>query len=104
MAGAARSCNKLAMVSVGGGRPAEAEGWYKGALERIERVEPGGMDHADYLSNLANLLVNEVQAGRAARSRLIEARRDLEQAQRIMEQPGVFAELWKTYSILGRVA
>ncbi len=103
-AGAATTCNQLALVAVGAGCPAEAEGWYKSALVRIERVEPGGMDHAICLSNLADLLVEEIQAGRAARSRLVEARRYIEQAWRIKEQPGVSAKIWKTYNILARIA
>jgi tetratricopeptide (TPR) repeat protein len=103
-AGAASTCNLLAIVADGAGRPAEAEGWWKGALERIERVEPGGMDHARCLSNLAGLLVHEVQAGRAARSRLVEARRYAEQARRIKEQPGVSAEIWWTYANLAMIA
>jgi len=104
IAGAADTCNQLAIVAVGAGRPAEAEGWYKGALERIERVEPGGMSHARYLNNLADLLVDEVRAGRAAGSRLDEARRYIEQVQSIEEQPGVSAERWTTYSILAAIA
>ncbi len=103
-AGAAMTCNQLAAIAEGAGRSIEAEGWYKGALERIERVEPGGMDHAMYLGNLAGLLVNEVRAGRAARSRLDEARHYIEQARRIREQPGVSAENWTTYSIMAEIA
>jgi tetratricopeptide (TPR) repeat protein len=103
-AGTATTCNVLATVAKDAGRPAEAEGWYKGALERIERVEPGGMAHARYLNNLASLLVNEVRAGRADRTRLVEARRYIEQARRIEEQPGVSAELWTIYALLAAVA
>ena len=102
--GAASTCNQLAIVARRTGRPAEAEGWLKGALERIERVEPGGINHANYLCHLADLLVNEVRAGRAARSRLVEARRSIEQARRIKEQPGVSAELWQTYALLAEIA
>jgi tetratricopeptide (TPR) repeat protein len=104
IAGAADTCNQLGNVAVDAGRPTEAEGWYKGALERIERVEPGGMTHAIYLNNLASLLVNEVRAGRVARSRLVEARRYAQQAQSIWEQPGVSAEIWMTYAILAKIA
>ncbi len=103
-AGAARTCSQLGVVATGAGRPAEAEGWWKGALERIERVEPGGMSHARYLNNLANLLVSEAQAGRVARSRLVEARDYIEQARRIEEQPGVSAEVWTIYAILAAIA
>ncbi|HEY1353099.1 MAG TPA: CHAT domain-containing protein [Ktedonobacteraceae bacterium] len=100
-AGAANTCNQLALVAEGAGRPAEAEGWYKGALER---VEPDSTAHAKILSNLSNLFVEEVRAGRAARDRLIEARRCIEQARRIEEQPGLSAEIWTTYRILARLA
>jgi tetratricopeptide (TPR) repeat protein len=103
-ASAALTCNQLAIVAEGAGRPEEAEGWYKGALERIERVEPGGMAHAACLNNLAHLLVNEVRAGHAARTRLVEARKYAEQAQRNDEQPGVSAERWTTYATLAEIA
>lgn len=102
--GAAQTCNALAVVARRAGRPGEAEGWYQGALERTARVEPGSRDHAMYLSNLANLLVSEVKAGRTDRTRLVEARRYAEQALRIKEQPGVSAEIWTTFSILAQIA
>jgi len=101
---AAATCNQLALVAKNSGRPTEAEGWYKGALERIERVESGGINHARYLNNLANLLVNEVRAGRADSSRLAEARHFVEQARHIKEQPGVSAEVWAIYSLLAQIA
>ncbi len=104
IAGAANTCNQLAMVAEGVGCPAEAEGWYKGALERIERVEPGSMAQAKCLNNLAGLLVDEVRAGRATRSQLVEARRYAEQAQRIREQPGISADIWTTYGVLAKIA
>lgn len=103
-AGVASTCNQLALVAKNAGRPAEAEGWYQGALERIERVELGGIDHAMYLGNLAGLLVGEVRAGRAERTRLAEARRYLEQIRHIMERPGVSAEIWNAYGLLADVA
>lgn len=104
VAGAANCCNVLAAVAKNSGRLAEAEGWCVGALQRIERVEPGGVVHAVYLNNLADLLVNEVQAERTPKSRLVEARRYAEQALQIKEQPGTSAEVWTTYSILAQIA
>jgi tetratricopeptide (TPR) repeat protein len=104
VAGAADSCNLLGSVAKSAERPEEAEGWYRGALKRIELVEPGGVSHANYLSNLANLLVREVQAGRAPKTRLAEARHYAEQALRIEEQPGVSDEQWHTLGILVRIA
>jgi tetratricopeptide (TPR) repeat protein len=101
---AAECCNGLAGVAKRAERLAEAEGWYQGALERIERVEPGGISHAYSLSNLADLLATEVQAGRAPKTRLAEARHYAEQVLRIEEQLGVSSEQWKTFSILAQIA
>lgn len=101
---AAATCNQLGSVAKDSGRPADAEGWYKGALERFKRVEPGGINYARCLSNLASLLVNEVRTGRAARTRLAEARSYLEQCRSIMEQPGISAEIWMVYDHLARIA
>jgi tetratricopeptide (TPR) repeat protein len=112
---AARCCNLLALVAERAGHPEEAEGWYQGTLVRIKQVEPGGITHAICLSNLANLLVTEVEAETALKSRLVEAepalksrlveaRRYIEECQRIEVQPGVSAELWKTFNILARIA
>jgi hypothetical protein len=55
------------------------------------------------LNNLADLLTTEVRAVRAPKTRLVEARHYAEQALHIEEQPGVSAELWKTFSILARI-
>jgi len=104
IAGAARVCNELAIVVASAGQPAEAEGWYQGARQRLDQVEPGRFNHAVCLNNLADLLVNEVQAGRAAKTRLAEARNYAEQARRIKERPGVSSEIWKTFGILARIA
>src|SRR6266699_2754668 len=77
---AATTCNQLAIVAENSGRPDEAEGWYKRALELDEQVQPGSPSNAKNLNNLADLLVNEVDAGRAARTRLAEAKSYAERA------------------------
>jgi tetratricopeptide (TPR) repeat protein len=93
-AGAAMTCNQLAMVSKGAGRPVEAEGWYKRAIELKAQVEPGSSSHAISLNNLANLLVNEICAGRVAPTRLAEAQRYAGQALAIRETLDASAEIW----------
>jgi hypothetical protein len=104
VADAAQCCIVLAGVAEDAGHPREAEGWLKGALERIERVEPGGITHAYCLNNLAHLLFGEVQAGRLPKIRLAEARHYAEQSLHIMEQPGVSVELWMPLGILAEIA
>ncbi len=96
--------NVLAGVAERAGRPAEAEGWYRGALERIEQVEPGGINHSMHLGNLAGLLVKEVLAGRAPKARLVEARQFAEQALQIEEHPGISTDTWTIFSILAWIA
>jgi len=102
-AGAAMTCNQLANVAKNSGRPDEAEGWYKRALELDELVRPGSPD-STYLNNLANLLVIEVDAGRAARTRLAEARSYAERALAIRETLDASSEIWKTLNILAKIA
>jgi hypothetical protein len=101
---AAMTCNQLAMVAQGAGRPAEAEGWYMRGLKLFEQADPGGTVKVNILNNLANLLLNEVQAGRAATTRLTEAQRYAEQSLAIKETLDASAEIWKTLSILARIA
>jgi tetratricopeptide (TPR) repeat protein len=103
-AGAAITCNQLALVSVGAGRPVEAEGWHRRAIELKAQVEPGSSSHAISLSNLADLLVNEVRAGRASMTRLAEAKRYSEQALAIDETLDASAEIWKDFAILAEIA
>ncbi len=103
-AGAARTCNQLAILAENSGRPDEAEGWYKRALELNERVQPGSPLHARYLNNLADLLVSEVVAGRAAKTRLAEAKSYAERALAIKETLDASVEIWTTLSILAKIA
>jgi tetratricopeptide (TPR) repeat protein len=101
MVGAARTCNQLAIVAKSAGRSAEAEGWYKRALNALD-LPPS--DAARYSNNLANLLKDEVRAGRLPQARLAEARAYAERALRIRETLDASAEIWMTQSILAGIA
>jgi tetratricopeptide (TPR) repeat protein len=101
---AAETCNQLAIVAKNSGRPDEAEGWYKRALELDEQVQPGSPGEARDLSNLADMLVNEVGAGRAAKTRLAEAKSYAEHALAIRERLDTSTEIWKTLNILANIA
>ncbi len=104
LAGAAVTCNQLAVVAENAERPAEAEGWYRRALELYERVEPESIAQARVLNNLADLLLNEIRAGRTSETRLAEAQNYAEHSLRIKERPGILAETWKTFDVLARIA
>jgi tetratricopeptide (TPR) repeat protein len=103
-AGAAQTCNMLAVVTAAAGRPGEAEGWYKRALAFYEQMQAGTSDHARALNNLANLLTDEVRAGRAATTRLAEAKRSAEQALAIEETLDASATIWTILEILAQIA
>jgi len=100
---AATTCNQLAIVAEGAGRPDEAEGWYKRTLELDEQVHPGSPD-STHLNNLANLLVNEVRAGRAAKTRLAEAKSYAERALAVRETLDASSDIWRTLNILANIA
>lgn len=104
--GAADTCNQLASIAEEADRPEEAEGWYKRALELHTRTHPENVDAhtARILHNLAYLLVNEIQAGRADTSRLDEARRYATQVLAIDETLDVSLEIWKELNLLARIA
>lgn len=104
LADAAATCDRLAIIAGLSGHSIEAEGWYKRTIQLEEQVQVGSISHAGYLYNLANLLVIEVTAGRASKTRLVEAQHYVEQAKIIFEQPGVSAEIWNTFNILARIA
>ncbi len=104
-AGAATTCNQLAIVARNSGRPDEAEGWYKRALELDEQVQPGSPLHASHLSNLASLLVHEIQVNPASRTRLAEAKGYAERALAIKEKLDASAvEIWTTLGNLAGIA
>jgi tetratricopeptide (TPR) repeat protein len=102
--GASATCGQLAFLAIVAGRPSEAEGWYKRALELEERVDSSGFLTAGLLNNLANLLTNEVRAGRAPATRLAEARGYAEQALAIKEPLDASSAIWTPLSILAQIA
>lgn len=102
---AAGSCSNLAIVARSSGRPIEAESWYKHALELSEQTDPHGPLQALILDRLADLLKEEVQAGRASKSRLAEARNYAEQALSIQENlDSSVARIWETLGLLAEIA
>ncbi len=102
---AAATCNQLAIVSQSTNHPVEAEGWYRRALELDELVDPGRQGSAGDLNNLAFLLLQEVQAARAPRSRLAEARNYAERALAIKEKVDAsIGEIWNTLGHLVSIA
>ncbi len=102
-AGAARTCNQLAIVAKGAGRSIEAEGWYERAMAIAKRIgDEKGL--ASRLNNLANLLANEIRAGRMGSERLSEARGYAERALAIRETLDAASEIWKTLNILADLA
>jgi tetratricopeptide (TPR) repeat protein len=101
---AAMNCNGLAFVAEMVGRPTEAEGWYKRAMELNEQTMPSSLAHARNLNNLAALLKNEVRSERLPRTRLTEARNYAERALEIMESFDPSAGIWTTLSVLADIA
>src|SRR5260221_14158505 len=93
------TCNQLAIVARNSGRPHEAEGGYKRALELAERVQPGSPSHATYLNDLANLLVNEAGAGRAAKTPVAETKSYADRALEIRETRDPSAPVWTTLTL-----
>jgi tetratricopeptide (TPR) repeat protein/CHAT domain-containing protein len=100
-AGAATTCNQLAIVAVNDGRPVEAVGWFQRALNAPD-LPPSKI--ATYSNNLADLLTNEVRAGRLPPGRLAEARDHAERALKIMETLDDSAGIWATEGILADIA
>ena len=103
-AGAAITCDMLGIVTHRADRSVEAERWYMRGLELIVQADPGGVENAAILNNLANLLVNKVQAGSAATARLTEAKRYAEQALAIKETLDASSGTWTTLNILANIA
>jgi tetratricopeptide (TPR) repeat protein len=100
----AMTCNQLAIVAEDAGRPTEAEGWYKRQLELDEQVNPHSLSHARTLSNLASLLLNEVQKKHIPLIRLNEARGYAEQVLEIEKTFDVSSGIWMTLSTLSGIA
>jgi tetratricopeptide (TPR) repeat protein len=96
--------NELAFIARITGHPVEAEGWLKQALKLDADQHPNSSYQALTLSNLANLLKMEIQAGRVSVTRLHEARGYAEQSLAITELLDASEEIWKTLSILVEIA
>jgi tetratricopeptide (TPR) repeat protein len=79
---AAGSYSNLAMVAQDSGRYSEAEGWHRRALAIPSLPAP---ERVVIQINFAGFLIEEVQAGRAARDRLAEAKQIAGEALRIDE-------------------
>jgi hypothetical protein len=67
-------------------------------------VQRGGLGQAIYLSNLANLLVSEVQLGHISKTRLADAKGYAERALAIEEKLDASSEIWTTLHILADIA
>jgi tetratricopeptide (TPR) repeat protein len=105
LAGAAQACSQLGQVADATGRFEEAKGWLQHALVLSERIDATSGEYASYLFNMANLLVQEAEAGRAKdiSAQLAEAQSYVEQATTInerLESP----DLWMNFHLLARIA
>jgi tetratricopeptide (TPR) repeat protein len=94
-AGAATTCNQLAIVAVGAGRPDEAERWFKRAIELDEAMGNPKEIAPDY-NNLAYLYLSQ--------GRLDEAERYAHRAREIKETLDLSSKPWTTYGILAQIA
>jgi tetratricopeptide (TPR) repeat protein len=101
--GAARTSAELAIVAENAGRGAEAELWVRQALKAFLSL---GRDAevAVALNNLADLIQNEVRAGRSPASRLFEARASALQALAIRRTLSGPSEIWTTFFVLASIA
>ncbi len=93
----------LAIVVDVNGRPSEAEGWCRRALELDEQIHPNSPIHSEHLNNLAAILFKAVQAGQAPVTRLAEAKVYAEQSLAISETLGLLEGVWKTLGLLAEI-
>ncbi|MBW4592461.1 MAG: CHAT domain-containing protein [Brasilonema angustatum HA4187-MV1] len=97
LAGAATTWHQLAVVNQDAGKLTEAEAWYRKAIEAA-KATGNWLKVSGSLNNLANLLQNQPH-------RLTEARQLAEEALAIdLSLDPAAAEIWKTYSILAKIA
>ncbi|WP_345724814.1 tetratricopeptide repeat protein [Herpetosiphon gulosus] len=100
--GIATTCSQLAIVAQFLGNPDEAENWYQRAL-KIPHIPI--LYYAHWLSNLANLIVTQVETGNWACNRLTEAQGYAEEVLRIKEMLDPSrTEIWTTFGILADIA
>jgi len=101
----AASCyHNLGRIAKDQERSIEAEGWYKRALVLLEQIQPDSSLSKRTYSILADLLVEEVQAGRAPLVRLIEARSNAELALTLQEISEAPLTIWDTLATLATIA
>jgi tetratricopeptide (TPR) repeat protein len=100
-AGAATTCNQLAIVARSTGKQDEAAGWMKLALNTpgLPAVYVSAMS-----SNLAELIKEGVKAGRMPKERLAEARSAAELSIEIDEDRATSSDAWKALSLLADIA
>ncbi|KPL79947.1 tetratricopeptide repeat protein [Herpetosiphon geysericola] len=100
--GVAQTCNQLAIVTETADRPSETENWYQRALQTPDLP---AIERARWLSNLAALIVGQIQAGAWQPNRLADAQSYAEQALNIFKglDPAI-AEVWKILSIFADLA
>jgi len=101
----AGTCSELGHVAAAANRFEEAKGWHQRALALDRQTDASGDAYTRHLFNLANVLVQEVEAGRVQEVsvQLAEAQRYLEQALVIdkrLNSPGI----WRKYGLLAQIA
>jgi tetratricopeptide (TPR) repeat protein len=101
LADAASTYCNLALVAKGAGRRTEAEGWHRRAMGLSGLPAPL---QATMRTNFVDFLLEEVQAGRATRDRLVEAREIAEQALAIQETLDTAPNIWRTLGHLATIA
>jgi hypothetical protein len=97
----AKSATALAIIAADGSHGREAEGWLRYVLN--VRDIPKSRESAA-LANLARLIFEEVNAGRAEPGRLSEARGMARRAIRLQRELGGASEPWMTLNTLSRIA
>jgi len=98
LTGAAHTWNNLAIVTQLAGKPEDAEAWYRKALN-IDKQLDNEKDVSIDLSNIADLLQTNYP------NRLPEARQLAEEALAIRQKlDHAAAEIWKSYTLLARIA
>jgi tetratricopeptide (TPR) repeat protein len=105
LAGAAQTCSHLGQVAATADRFEEAKGWLQRALLLSEQADAFSGEYATHLFNLAHMLIQEVDAGRAqdASAQLAEAQRYLEQATAINERLSS-PDIWMNFGTLTWIA
>lgn len=105
LAGAVQACSQLGQVAGTTMRFEEAKGWLQRALTLSGQIDATGGEYASHLFNMANLLVQEVEAERVndTSAQLAEAQSYVEQATTINERL-MSPDLWMNFHLLVRIA